>query len=805
MKNANNLKIIALSLCMLASAPAWAGLGSLQVNSALGEPFSGSIVVTGDEAKAALHGRPAVSGAPLQVRVSAQGQNAIIHLRSSKPVHDPMLTFSLVTGSQGRQYTALLDPPERHHSAGKNKATGKHHKPVHSAPVRSAREKSAARATVALQNGLASENAVVKYNVDNNETLMDVARKVRPQGLSLEQTMHAIQVANPNAFRNGNPDLMYRNISLDIPSTSQLKKLSKVPLKTAVKPEVTQNTTPAVTKEKDNPKVAANTGNTAASEAQTKENTVKAETSVASSVPAQASATIQASEVAQASAPAASAASVVKAVPVQPKVNTQPVQPAEEEPAEESMLPSWWPYALAGLAGVLLIAALLWQRSRKRNSIEYSTEYDEDYSDDEDDDVVFETEPSVVTQSTSTSVPATTAKTAAAATAVTTTANAAADDDDWSWLNDAAASDQPAQADNKSAPAKEVHSEPVSQVPDKKVTEAKQEEDDTDWLNFNFTDDTPATSADTAAPSSAELDSNDDLSWLDQIDETEQPEVLTSHEPVVTEPQEDVADNTDFEWVVAEEQHPDPDESQAEAHQDFVLQDNASSDSDDLQPSDISFSSDLDAVQPEQQSKPAASEDDSLNSLADLQWDEDFKFDDESKQDTSAPEEVHSSIEQTLAPHDQHAFAAEDDAISTDIDWDSLGISDDSDNQPVVAPEADTEEIDIPSMDFALEDDKSEPAPAVNATAAPTGPTSSFATGDGGQDWLEQSAEPEQVDKPLTPEQQAIPLQAKLELAKMYLEMDDAVTARQTLRELVDEANGAILAEAQNLLQQLGG
>lgn len=803
MKNANNLKIIALSLCMLASAPAWAGLGSLQVNSALGEPFSGSIVVTGDEAKAALHGRPAVSGAPLQVRVTAQGQNAVIHLRSSKPVHDPMLTFSLVTGSQGRQYTALLDPLERHHSAGKNKATGKHHKPVHSAPVRSAREKSAARATVALQNGLASENAVVKYNVDNNETLMDVARKVRPQGLSLEQTMHAIQVANPNAFRNGNPDLMYRNISLDIPSTSQLKKLSKVPLKTAVKPEVTQNTTPAVTKEKDNPKVAANTGNTTASEAQTKENTVKAETSVASSIPAQASATIQASEVAQASAPAASAASVVKAVPVQPKVNTQPVQPAAEEPAEESMLPSWWPYALAGLAGVLLIAALLWQRSRKRNSIEYSTEYDEDYSDDEDDDVVFETEPSVVTQSTSTSVPATTAKTAAAATAVTTTANAAADDDDWSWLNDAAASDQPAQADNKSAPAKEVHSEPVSQVPDKKVTEAKQEEDDTDWLNFNFTDDTPATSADTAAPSSAELDSNDDLSWLDQIDETEQPEVLTSHEPVVTEPQEDVADNTDFEWVVAEEQH--PDESQAEAHQDFVLQDNASSDSDDLQPSDISFSSDLDVVQPEQQSKPAASEDDSLNSLADLQWDEDFKFDDESKQDTSAPEEVHSSIEQTLAPHDQHAFAAEDDAISTDIDWDSLGISDDSDNQPVVAPEADTEEIDIPSMDFALEDDKSEPAPAVNVTAAPTGPTSSFATGDGGQDWLEQSAEPEQVDKPLTPEQQAIPLQAKLELAKMYLEMDDAVTARQTLRELVDEANGAILAEAQNLLQQLGG
>lgn len=753
MKNANNLKIIALSLCMLASAPAWAGLGSLQVSSALGEPFSGSVVVTGDEARAALKGRPAVTGAPLQVRVTAQGQNAVIHLRSSKPVRDPMLTFSLTAGSQGRQYTALLDPPERNRSASKNRATGKQHRPVQSAPVRSAKEKSAARATVALQNGLASENAVVKYNVDNNETLMDVARKVRPQGLSLEQTMHAIQVANPNAFRNGNPDLMYRNISLDIPSTSQLKKLSKVPLKTAVKPEVTQNTTPAVTKE--NPKVAANTGDTAASEVQTKENTVKAEISAASSVPAQDSATIQASEVAQASAPAASATSVVKAEPVQPKVNN--TQPAEE-PEKESFLPSWWLYALAGFAGVLLIAALLWQRSKKQNSA------DDDYSsDDEDeDDVVFNSEPSEIRQTAPVQTKAVGAPVAA------TTATAVAEDDDWSWLNDTGVSDTPAKADDK--PAADVKTEPVALLSDNKATETKQEETDTDWLNFNFTEEEHTNTA------AAEQNGEDDLSWLDQLDDTEQPEVLASQEPVAAAAQEKVADNADLEWVVADEQQP------AETHQD--------------------------TIQVTPQSDPlAASEDDALDNLSDLQLDADFKFDDEAKHETSAVEHEISSIEQTLAPHDQHAFAAEDDAISTDIDWDSLGISDDdSAVQPVVSPvAADKDATDVSAMDFALEENKSEPAPAVNATAAPTGPTSSFATGDGGQDWLEQSAEPEQIDKPLTPEQQAIPLQAKLELAKMYLEMDDAVTARQTLRELVDEANGVILAEAQNLLQQLGG
>lgn len=757
MKNANNLKIIALSLCMLASAPAWAGLGSLQVRSALGEPFSGSVVVTGDEARAALKGRPAVTGAPLQVRVTAQGQNAVIHLRSSKPVRDPMLTFSLTAGSQGRQYTALLDPPERNRSAGKNRATGKQNRPVQSAPVRSAKEKSAARATVALQNGLASENAVVKYNVDNNETLMDVARKVRPQGLSLEQTMHAIQVANPNAFRNGNPDLMYRNISLNIPSTSQLRKLSKVPLKTAAKPEVTQNTTPAVTKE--NPKVAANTGDTAASEVQTKENTVKAEISAASSVPAQASATIQASEVAQASAPAASATSVVKAEPVQPKVNN--TQPAEEH-EKESFLPSWWLYALAGFAGVLLIAALLWQRSKKQNSAD-----DEDYSSDDDedeDDVVFNSEPPEVRQT----VPV---QTKAAAPVVATTATAVAEDDDWSWLNDTGVSDTPAKADDK--PVADVKTEPVSLLSDNKVTETKQEETDTDWLNFNFTEEEHTN---TAASTVAEQNGEDDLSWLDQLDDTVQPEVLASQEPAAAAAQEKVADNADLEWVVADEQQ------SAETYQDTIQ------------------------VTP-QSDHVAASEDDALDNLSDLQLDDDFKFDDEAKHETSAVEHEISSIEQTLAPHDQHAFAAEDDAISTDIDWDSLGISDDdSAVQPVVSPvAADEDATDVSAMDFALEENKSEPAPAVNATAAPTEPTSSFATGDGGQDWLEQSAEPEQVDKPLTPEQQAIPLQAKLELAKMYLEMDDAVTARQTLRELVDEANGVILAEAQNLLQQLGG
>lgn len=759
MKKANNLKIIALSLCMLASAPAWAGLGSLQVNSALGEPFSGSVVVTGDEARAALRDRPAVSGAPLQVRVTAQGKNAVIHLRSNKPVRDPMLSFSLTAGSQGRQYTALLDPPAyRYDSAdsgkekGSGKATGKQRK-----LDKSAKSKSAARATTALQNGLASENAVVKYHVDNNETLMDVARKVRPQGLSVEQTMHALIVANPHAFRNDNPDFMYRDISLNIPSTSQLHKLSKIKIKTVQKTADTAQNTATQKLGKADADVSKPV-NTMASEAgdaaQTKVGEVKADT-------------ISASAPVQVSAPAASAASVVKAAPVQPKVNhaEPPVQPVEE-----SMLPAWWPYALAGVAGILLIAALLWQQRKKRHGAE---EYEDDYSsDDEDDDVVFNAEPPKPKVEQSVSVPATPAKTAeptvAAATAAAT--STAADDDDWSWLN-GVASDAQAEAD---APAggKVNQAAAVSPLSNTEAVADKQNEDDTDWLNFNFVEDTPAAPADTVVPTTTELDNNDDLSWLDQIDETEQPEVLTTHESTDIAPQEEV-DNTDLEWVVA-------DEPQIKSHQEDVMAG--------------------------QQSTSAASEVEMLNELANLEWDEDFKLDDEAKQDiTPAAEEVFSTLEP--AP-----VSPEDDALSTDIDWEALDISDDDSTDQSASPATDSAPAakvdmqDVSSMDFTLGDDKSESSATDNVvTATTTTPVSSFATGNGAQDWLEQSAESEPVDQPLTPEQQAVPLQAKLELAKMYLEMDDAVTARQTLRELVDEANGAILAEAQNLLQQLGG
>ena len=47
------------------------------------------------------------------------------------------------------------------------------------------------------------------------------------------------------------------------------------------------------------------------------------------------------------------------------------------------------------------------------------------------------------------------------------------------------------------------------------------------------------------------------------------------------------------------------------------------------------------------------------------------------------------------------------------------------------------------------------------------------------------------------------PLEAKYELAQMYIEIGDPDAARETLNELVDEANGDILEKSKALLAEI--
>ena len=73
MKKHHNIKLITASIALMTSLSASAGLGGLNVQSHLGEPFTGSITVTGEEAQALLNGGKAtISNGNLRAAVRNQ-------------------------------------------------------------------------------------------------------------------------------------------------------------------------------------------------------------------------------------------------------------------------------------------------------------------------------------------------------------------------------------------------------------------------------------------------------------------------------------------------------------------------------------------------------------------------------------------------------------------------------------------------------------------------------------------------------------------------------------------------------------
>ncbi len=698
LKSANNQKIIAISLLLLGSIPVWSGLGSLQVNSALGEPFSGTVVVTGDEAKAALKGKPTVSGANLQVvKVTAQGKNAVVHLRSPNSISEPMLSFSLSSGNQGRQYTALLDP----RSYDKRKNSKDKDKSKNQPKYTSQRNPSEARARAALNNAFASDAAVGEYQVDKNETLMDVARKVRPQGLTVAQTMHALVIANPHAFKNGNPDVMYQNAKLKIPSAAQLARLAKLKKGSVVNIAAT---IPDEAPEKRNvPQIASAKEENGTGTKNDNTNSAIAQTGTANTSAISASAPVIASDVVATTASAASASSVVVAESVEPKPASA-VKPAQPEPTpvesvpaveEESLLPEWWPYALGGVAGVLLIAVLIWMRSRKKkaDSDEYDDEDYEEQDDDEDDDIVFEETPVLSDKSTINSdVVNKEQETAEAITAKATAVDKAVDD--WSWLteDEIPTQDMP---NLTSVQAEEAKIDSFVHTPNTGTVKEETSIDNEDWLNFNYDNKPLVSDAGKAKTSAAEPKAND-LSWLEQLEEAEkfeevqqtvntnQPKILKER-PVETVKAgfDDATASSDLKWDAIEKgQQPKSEDITAggifSAAQSKQIDDKIQLEKESFSGADKADQQTRDLSQVEKDSNVLTSQPDTrwYRDKPIPQWNVDFRANSKSeliRKKTVNPAEQ-KPMRETVVPQNQQTFASKDNVVSADVDWDALSL-----------------------------------------------------------------------------------------------------------------------------------
>ena len=391
MKNHHKIKLIAASIALMSSFSAMAGLGGLNVQSNLGEPFVGTITVSGEEAKALLNGgKASVSNGNLRAGVRKSGDKAVITLRSSKPINDPVLIFQVGVGAQSREYTAIIDPA----GYGSKSARVQESAPqvrtetVQDAPVsqdrpaervrravredvetgrqavakqKAEKEKKAAQARAKTQQ---AATGGIRYGsqhlVRQGETLNGIAARIRPQGMSVAQTAAALMQANPAVFVNNDANLMLAGKVLNIPERAALQSSSGVmpPAGETVKAVETPDTnTMPVTQ----PAMPSETTTAPVAPAET-----PASTPASAPVQDIAASTIAASA---AFVPDAAASTEAVASATQPAETPTVAQPAEQASSEEGGM---WPWLLLGGAGLLaaLLALKLFGGKRKEEEFE---------------------------------------------------------------------------------------------------------------------------------------------------------------------------------------------------------------------------------------------------------------------------------------------------------------------------------------------------------------------------------------------------------------------------------------------------
>lgn len=147
----------------------------------------------------------------------------VIRVSSRKPVREPYLNFLLESqwpnGRLMREYTVLLDLPVY--------ADSEAAKPVGAARSASAAPKSN-RPRAAAARPTSSGDGRSYGPVSATDTLWDIALRVRPDNsYSVHKTMLAIQRLNPDAFINGNINLLKRGQVLRVPQGSEIDEVTQ--------------------------------------------------------------------------------------------------------------------------------------------------------------------------------------------------------------------------------------------------------------------------------------------------------------------------------------------------------------------------------------------------------------------------------------------------------------------------------------------------------------------------------------------------------------------------------------------------
>lgn len=221
------------------------GLGQIDLQSGLNQPFRAEILVTSASADEVTGLKVRLATAEtferygllqagfltrFEFRVTTSGGRSAIRITSTDPVVEPFVTMLLeVEWAQGRllrEFTVLLDPPvfAAPVAAPAQPAPAPPQRPA-SRPVQ--RPAPAAQPSAGAPRPSSSAPLGSFGPVQRNDTLWNIASRTRPDAsITMNQMMMAIYAANPEAF-DGNINRLRAGAVLRIPDASEATQTSR--------------------------------------------------------------------------------------------------------------------------------------------------------------------------------------------------------------------------------------------------------------------------------------------------------------------------------------------------------------------------------------------------------------------------------------------------------------------------------------------------------------------------------------------------------------------------------------------------
>ena len=226
------------------------GLGEIKLNSALSEPLDAEIELVQVRELTATEILPSLASSDdfsssnierfhfltdlkFEVIVNAQGKS-VIKVRSRKPVKEPFLNFLVEVnwpaGRLLREYTLLLDPPiysQQKAEPVKQAQTSAPTAPPAKVPTYQPATSPQTTYTADTYSSSSSSGQVQTHTIGSNDSLWSIARDMKPSDrVSIQQTMMAIQRINPDAFIDGNINLLKRGQVLRAPTEEEALQLT---------------------------------------------------------------------------------------------------------------------------------------------------------------------------------------------------------------------------------------------------------------------------------------------------------------------------------------------------------------------------------------------------------------------------------------------------------------------------------------------------------------------------------------------------------------------------------------------------